>query len=606
MSTKDEYLPIADYGLIGNLHTTALVSKQGSVDFLPFTRFDSPTIFAALLDAKKGGFFRIDAVEKDINHKQLYLPDTAILITRYLSEKGIVELTDFMPVLENEYHCALVRSLKGIKGELKFRVQISPRFEYGKYGFKIEKNKKEVIIYSDSGQKQAFKLMSDAELTYSEECICAEFTLKEKEELHFIIEALPENEEDRRRESIHYYSKEAFGETVDFWRGWVKKSKYNGRWKEMINRSAITLKLLTSYQYGSTVAAATFGLPEQIGGERNWDYRFTWVRDAAFTMYAFLRLGYTSEARQFLDWILKRSIDHEKAEDLKLMYRVDGSVDIDEEELSHLEGYRKSSPVRIGNGAFNQFQLDIYGDLIDTVYIYNKDGEPITYELWQNLQKFIDYIADNWKEEDHGIWEVRGEQHEFLMSKIMSWVALDRGILIATNRSFPAPLEHWRNTRDKIYQDIYNNYWNDKKQAFVQYRGSDTLDASALLIPLVRLLSPKEPRWLSTLKALEKELITDSLVYRYRLDQGASDGFKSNEGTFSMCSFWYIEGLAKAGQVDKAVLYFEKMLGYANHLGLFSEQIGLQGELLGNYPQAFTHLGLISAAYTLNKFLDEL
>jgi GH15 family glucan-1,4-alpha-glucosidase len=605
MPSTNNYLPIKDYGIVGNLHTTALISIRGSVDFFPFTRFDSPTVFGSLLDIEKGGFFRIDEINHDhVNYKQLYLPDTAVLLTRYLTEGGIAELTDFMPIMKDEYNCALVRNLKVIKGEHTFRITLQPRFEYGAYGFITEKQKSGLLIKSKGKEKTAFRLLSDIEFKNEADSLVAEITLRSKDEVNIIIEAIGERLLHIEKDPMKFYTAKAFGETVDFWRNWISKSNFHGRWQEIVNRSAITLKLLTSSRYGSTVAAATFGLPEQIGGDRNWDYRYTWIRDAAFTMYAFLRLGYTEEAQQFIQWIIQRSIDIDDASELNLMYRVDGSSDLDEKELFHMEGYKKSKPVRIGNGAYNQFQLDIYGELIDTIYIYNKNGEPITYEFWLNLIKFIDFVCNNWQVQDRGIWEVRNDKREFLLSKIMSWVALDRGINIAESRSFPAPLEKWRRVRDEIFTDVYENYWNHKKKAFVQYRGADILDASALLIPLVRMLSPKEPRWISTLKAIEKELVTDSLVYRYRLDEGASDGFTGEEGTFSMCSFWYIESLAKAGELDRAVLYFEKMLGYANHLGLFSEQISVKGDLLGNFPQAFTHLGLISAAYQLKLLMD--
>lgn len=404
---------------------------------------------------------------------------------------------------------------------------------------------------------------------------------------------------------LEYYSEKSFENTVHYWRSWVNKSTYIGRWQDIVNRSAITLKLLTSCQYGSAVAAATLGLPECIGGERNWDYRFTWIRDAAFTMYSLLQLGYTSEARRFIAWIKQRCQEIDTAEELKIMYRVDGSIDLKETKISHLEGYKGSVPVRSGNSAFNQFQLDIYGELIDTIYIYNKNAEPISFDFWLDLRKFIEFVCENWKEKDRGIWEVRNENREFLISKVMSWVALDRGILIAEDRSFPAPLERWRKIRNEIFEDVFFNYWNPDLKAFVQYRGANVLDASALLIPLVRMLSPKEPRWISTLRAIEKDLVTDTLVYRYKLNEGANDGFSGEEGTFSMCSFWYIECLAKSGELNKAILYFEKMLGYANHLGLFSEQISLKGEQLGNFPQAFTHLGLISAAHRLQFLLAQ-
>ncbi len=605
MTNVKKYYPIEDYGLIGNLSTTALVSKQGSIDFMPFTRFDSPTLFGALLDKEKGGFFSIAVKDVAVNHKQLYLPDTAVLLTRYLTSDGIAELTDFMPLAEEENTLVLVRKLKIIKGKHTFRIEINPRFNYGRNGFTAENKNGMLVVKSKGKEKLTFQLLNDLDFKIGDNCISTEIALKSKDEVKIVLVASEESGNTAKPKSLKYYTEESFEKTVRFWRNWVNKSTYSGRWQDVVNRSAITLKLLTSSRYGSTVAAATFGLPERIGGERNWDYRFTWIRDAAFTMRSFLQLGYTDEARQFISWIQQRSLEIKSASELKLMYRVDGSTDLRETQLKHLEGYKGSAPVRTGNGAFSQFQLDIYGELVDTIYIYNKNAEPISYEFWKSLMKFIDFVCENWKEKDRGIWEVRDDKREFLISKVMSWVAIDRGILIAENRSFPAPLERWHNTRDEIFNEVFNNYWNDKRKAFVQYRGANTLDASALLIPLMRMLSPKEPRWISTLRAIEKELVTDSLVYRYKLEDGASDGFSGEEGTFSMCSFWYIECLAKSGEVDKAILYFEKMLGYSNHVGLYSEQISLKGELLGNFPQAFTHLGLISAAQQLRMLMEQ-
>ncbi len=605
MQSKNSYQAIEDYGLIGNLSTTALVSKQGSIDFLPFTRFDSPTVFAALLDKEKGGFFSIGVKDSEVNHKQMYLPDTAILITRYLTNDGIAELTDFMPLENDENRLVLVRKLKIIKGEHTFSIELNPRFNYGKNGFVTKKEKGILTVRSEGDEKLAFRLLSDVDFKIENNVLSAEIELKTKDEIRMVIVAADEKGQLPTSKSLKYYAEKSFDKTIRFWRNWIKKSTYSGRWQEVVNRSAITLKLLTSCHYGSTVAAATLGLPELIGGERNWDYRFTWIRDAAFTMHSFLELGYTDEARKFITWIQERSREIKSPSELKLMYRVDGSTNLKEIQLKHLEGYKGSAPVRSGNGAFDQFQLDIYGELVDTIYIYNKNAEPISYEFWLSLMKFIDFVCENWKKKDHGIWEVRDDKKEFLISKVMSWVALDRGILIAEDRSFPAPLERWRKTRNEIFNDVFNNYWNPERKAFVQSRGSNILDSSALLIPLVRMLSPKEPRWISTLQAIEKELVTDSLVYRYKLEDGASDGFSGEEGTFSMCSFWYIECLAKAGELDKAILYFEKMLGYSNHLGLFSEQISLNGEQLGNFPQAFTHLGLISSAHQLRSLMAQ-
>ena len=594
---EQDYPRISDYGLIGNLHTTALVSRSGSIDFMPFTRFDSPTIFAALLDQEKGGSFSVGPIDGEVRIKQLYLPDTAVLLTRFLSEDGIAELTDFMPVKEQEEHCAVVRILRCIKGKLEFKATCAPRFDYARTAPFLKQEGPKSVLLAD-GATMSVRLRSDTELKVAGDAVEAAFTLEEGQCVSFVLEAVSRDAPEPERD-LHYYTNAAFENTINFWEGWIDQAQYRGRWEEIIHRSLITLKLLTSYRYGSTIAAATFGLPEAIGGSRNWDYRYTWIRDAAFSMYAFVRMGFREEAGAFIGWIKERCKGLDNAANIQLMYKVDGSSELDEYELDHLEGYRGSRPVRVGNAASTQFQLDVYGELIDTVYLYNRHNDSITYEFWMDIREIVNFVCENWQKKGHGIWEVRSETREFLHSKVMSWVAIDRGIRIAEARSFPAPIEKWRKSRDAIYEDIYHNYWNEDKQAFVQYRGADVLDASALLMPLVRLLSPHEKRWQSTLEAIEKELVTDTLVYRYRTDNGAVDGLDGAEETFSMCSFWYIENLAKAGQLDKAHLYFEKMLGYANHLGLFSEMIALNGEQIGNFPQAFTHLALISAAYQL-------
>ncbi|MBC5991261.1 glycoside hydrolase family 15 protein [Pontibacter cellulosilyticus] len=601
---KRTYQPIENYGLIGNLHTVALVSKAGSLDYLPFTRFDSPTIFAALLDKDKGGYWSIAPADKGTHHKQLYLPDTGVLLTRFFTDNGMAELTDFMPVKKKEQNCAVVRILKIIKGHMEFEMDCQPRFDYARADHEATKEKDDIFFKSKGSDGYQFRFLSNQEVKLRKGDVHGTWTLKQGESAVFAIEAVPQDESMFKRKDLEHYSEEAFAATVAFWRDWIEQSTYKGRWREIVHRSAITLKMMTSLEHGSTIAAATFSLPETIGGDRNWDYRYTWIRDAAFTMYAFLRLGFTEESKAFLAWLMDRCKDMTTASDLQLMYAVDGETKLDEAELKHLEGYMNSDPVRIGNAAYKQFQLDIYGELIDTIYLYNKHGGPITYEFWKNICLFVDYVIKNWKKKDHGIWEVRHEQKDFLYSKMMCWVALDRAILIARNRSFPAPLAEWQQVRDEIYKEIFENYWSEERQSFVQYKGSNVLDASVLLMTLVRILSPVEPRWKATLRAIEEHLVSDSLVYRYLQKDGAADGFDSEEGTFSLCSFWYIESLAKSGEVEQARLHFEKMLGYANHLGLFSEQIGLKGEQLGNFPQAFTHLALISAAYQLNRDLS--
>ena len=395
-----------------------------------------------------------------------------------------------------------------------------------------------------------------------------------------------------------------FRETLDFWKHWVGQSKYRGRWREIVNRSAMILKLLTSREYGSIAAAATFGLPEEIGGERNWDYRYTWIRDASFTLYALNRLGFTDEATAFMRWMEARCEPPTSDWPLQVMYRLNGDSDLHETSLEHLEGYKGSSPVRIGNGASTQLQLDIYGELFDSLYLHDKYGEPISYQLWSRVMNILEWLEENWNQPDEGIWEVRGGRQHFLYSRLMCWVAFDRAIRLSRKRSLPAPVTKWLKIRDEIYLEIHTRFWNPDIGAFVQHLGTTALDASSLLMPLVKFIGPTDPRWLKHLKAIEDHLVYDSLVYRYEVENAASDGLQGEEGTFSICSFWFVECLARSGDLDRARFYFEKMLGYANHVGLYAEELGMHGEHLGNFPQAFTHLALISAAFDLDRRLD--
>ncbi|HUA65039.1 MAG TPA: glycoside hydrolase family 15 protein [Alphaproteobacteria bacterium] len=602
LTAMEEYQPIENYGIIGDLTTTALVSMSGSIDFMCFPRFDSPTIFASLLDAKRGGYFRISPLRCEFRHRQRYFPDTNILLTRYLGECGIVDLSDFMAMQHLGHRHNLVRRVKVVRGEIEFEMVCAPKFDYGRAHHTIERKPHEIIFIPDKKSVPALRLRSSVVLKEVKDEAVARFTLKSGEVAFFVMEeACPS--EDSPSANRDYVS-EAFKETMNYWLGWVSRSRYRGRWREMVNRSALTLKLLTSQPHGSIVAAPTFSLPEHIGGARNWDYRFTWVRDASFTLYALMRLGYSEEARAFILWMSERCRELKPGRPLQVMYGIDGRHDLPEEPLKHFEGYKNSKPVRVGNEASKQLQLDIYGELMDSVYLYDRHAEPISYDFWMHLTQLVEWVCKNWKRPDEGIWEVRGGARPFLYSRAMCWLAIDRALKIAMQRSYPAPNVRWLRIRNEIYTSVYKDFWNPKLNSFVQYKGATNLDAACLLLPMVKFISPKDPRWMSTLEAIESALVEDSLVYRYLPGKAAPDGLTGREGTFSMCSFWYVECLARANDLRQARFIFEKALGYANHLGLYAEQLGPTGEHLGNFPQALTHIALISAAWNLNDRLD--
>jgi GH15 family glucan-1,4-alpha-glucosidase len=595
------YQPIENYGVIGDLTTTALVSMEGSIDFMCFPRFDSPTIFAALLDHKSGGHFRLAPASDKFKHHQRYLPDTNILVTRFLGEDGIAAVSDFMAMQHLGHSHNLVRRVKIVRGEISFRMVCAPKFDYGRARHTIEKKPHEVIFIPERKNLPVLRLRSSVPLKIENGEAIAEFKLRGEQTASFILE---EADGESPSANPDYFS-DAFKETMNFWLGWIAKSKYHGRWREMVNRSALTLKLLTSQPHGSIVAAPTFGLPEKIGGARNWDYRYTWIRDASFTLYALMRLGYMEEAHAFMGWMEQRCRELKPGKPLQAMYRIDGGRELPERILKNFEGYEQSKPVRIGNAACKQLQLDVYGELIDSVFIYEKHGGPISYDFWMNITTLVEWVCKNWKKSDDGIWEVRGGAKPFLHSRAMCWLAVDRAIKLAQRRSFPAPLVRWHKIRNDIYKNVYETFWNPKLKSFVQYRGAQTVDAATLLLAMVGFISPTDPRWKSTLQAIEKNLVEDSLVYRYRPLYAAPDGLRGDEGTFSMCSFWYVECLARAGDLPQARFIFEKALGYANHLGLYAEQLGPCGEHLGNFPQALSHIALISAAWNLDARLSQ-
>jgi GH15 family glucan-1,4-alpha-glucosidase len=605
------YQPIEDYGIIGNMHTIALVGVNGSIDWFCCPSFDSPSVFAAILDDKKGGYFKIAPTVEGVTHKQIYWPETNVVITRFLSREGVGEVIDFMPVGTHQprhEHSGLVRRVNVVRGSMPFRMECFPAFNYARDKHEIEFNESGVRLDSPALNLQ---LSTTAKLRQSGSGLVSEFVLNEKQTLTF---AIGEISHDRRNHHAfsEEESQELFEDTVEYWRRWLAKSVYKGRWREMVERSALVLKLLTYEPTGAIVAAPTTSLPEQMGGGRNWDYRYTWIRDAAFTLYALLRIGFTEEAAKFMQWIEARSAELNPDGSLQTMYGIEGQHQLTEETLSHLEGYKGSYPVRIGNRAYQQLQLDIYGELMDAVYLYNKYGTPISYDFWTHLRRHTNWVCDNWQRPDEGIWEVRGGKQHFVYSKMMCWVAVDRALRLADRRSFPADRERWHKTRDAIYEDIMKNGWNARRQAFVQAYGSETLDASNTIMPLVFFMSPSDPRMLKTLEAINQSpeeggLVSNSLVYRYNVNT-SPDGLTGGEGTFNICTFWLVEAMTRAGQVyptylRQARLMFEKMLSYANHLGLYAEETGPSGEGLGNFPQAFTHLSLISAAFNLDRIL---
>jgi GH15 family glucan-1,4-alpha-glucosidase len=596
------YLPIAEHGIIGDLHTAALVGTDGTIDWYCCPHFDSPSVFAAILDRQRGGYYRIAPVSEDWTPKQLYFPDTNVLITRFLTKEGVGEVQDFMPIHEapgSVFRHRLIRRVLGVRGEITLRVEVEPRFNYGRDPHSIVFHENGVVFRSEA---MSLALETSTPLTMSDTGVFCEITLAAGESVTFVLERVPEDYVPRPYSEDE--TREAFERTVDYWRKWLSKSRYQGRWREVVHRSALTLKLLTYRPTGGIVAAPTTSLPEQLGGGRNWDYRYTWIRDAAFSLYALLRLGFTDEAAAFMDWMRDRFSEPRPGEGgpLQIMYGIDGRSKLEEEVLDHLEGYRGSYPVRIGNGAADQLQLDIYGELIDSVWYYTQHGSPIDHDSWVDLCRVIDWICENWDQADEGIWEARGGRKHYTYARLMSWVGLERAVKIALDRGLPADLPKWQASRDQIYNQIQTRGWHPERQAFVQHYDTEFLDAAVLLMPLVNFVAPTDRRWLSTLDAMGKELVSDSLVYRYNLE-ASPDGLEGEEGTFSICTFWYVEALARSGRVDEARLAFEKMLTYANHLGLYSEEIGLTGEALGNFPQAFTHLALISAAFYLDREL---
>ena len=588
--------PIEAHGIIGDMQTAALIADDGCVDFLCWPNVDSPTIFASLLDSPKAGAFEIAPDIPSPRHQQIYLPDSNILQTRWLGETAIAEVTDFMPVDNHQGSPRLIRQVNAVRGEIRFTMRCAVRHDYGRADTRAEADGADVCFHAEG--QPTLRLAATCSLTIEDGAALAEFVLAEGESVQLLLS----DASDRRMNADD--AQHCQQETLSFWRDWVHRSNYRGRWREAVERSALALKLLTSRRHGAILAAATFGLPETPGGSRNWDYRYTWVRDASFTVYAFMRLGYVDEANDFMRWVGKRVSECKRGE-LRIVYRADGERELTEESLPHFAGHGGATPVLIGNDAYGQVQLDIYGELLDAIYLANKYGEAVPHDEWQHITRLVDHVCERWQQPDVGIWEMRGEAQHFLHSRVMCWVAVDRAIRLASKRSLPAPFRQWDETRRAIHEDIWSNFWNEERGHFVQRLGSAALDGAMLMMPLVRFVSATDPRWLATLDAIGASLVRDGMVKRYLPSETPSDTLEGEEGAFAACSFWYVECLARAGRVAEAHLEFEKLLSYANQLGLYAEEFDGRAHHLGNMPQALTHLALISAATFLDRKLDK-
>src|SRR5688500_2122237 len=533
---------IADHALIGDLQTAALVTTDGSVDWLCLPRFDSPSVFGALLDDERGGHFRIHPAGIEYTTKQMYFPDTAVLVTRFFTEAGVGQVVDFMPPTGDtatDTH-RLVRMVQCVRGRMSFDVDIAPRFDYGRQPHRTQVTEGGAT-FAANGSTLTLHVVREpgdeerARVTVADDDVHAALDLEAGDLRGMVLESAADGPPRVLRVAE---IRALFDETVRYWRSWLAGSTYTGRWREAIQRSAITLKLMTYAPTGGLVAAPTAALPEQVGGERNWDYRYTWVRDASFSVHALLRLGMVDEAASFGRWLGDRVREREGSDSgpLNIMYRIDGSSDLKEDVLDHWAGYRASAPVRIGNGAAEQLQLDIYGEALDSLYAAARAGLEIPYRGWTALRHVLDWLTDNWDQPEEGIWETRGGRQSFTYGRVMCWVAFDRAIRLSVEHGLPASLQRWTTERDRIYEQVMDKGFHATREAFVQHYDTDVLDAALLRMPTDGFIAGTDPRWLSTLRAMDDELVTDSLVYRYDPD-ASPDGLRGSEGTFSLCSF---------------------------------------------------------------------
>lgn len=593
------YKKISDYGIIGNLHTVALVGLDGSLDWLCFPHIDSPSIFGALLDDKKGGRFSI-APEAEWDSVAEYVQGTNILKTRFRARTGVLQVTDFMPVCacwkegRKEMSHELYRCVEALEGPVRTVMEFDPRFDYARTETSLERIENGLIA---KGNGESIVLLSTRPLNAgSDDLSKAEWDIAEGEKIWLRL-SYGANGHDRVDVKE---AEKALVDTAAYWKDWVGRSETGGvldlgRYEKMAERSALVLKLLSYHPMGNVAAAATTSLPEEIGGERNWDYRYTWVRDTSFTLQALFNLGHMSETEGYIRWIEKLISEH-GVESMQIMYGLRGETELPEKELAHLDGYKGSRPVRIGNGAAGQRQLDIYGELMDAALKLSNYVGKIDADLWPFLRGICEHVTEHWRDRDSGIWEVRGGPFQFVYSKVMCWVALDRGTIIARRYGFPGDIERWEDIRDEIKEEVIAKGWNQDKNAFVQHYETDALDSSNLLMPILGFLPYTDPRVISNIEATQRELGHNGFLYRYRGD----DGLSGREGTFLLCTFWLIDNLIAIGRVDEAETLLHRVEGAANHLGLFSEEYDITWkESLGNFPQAFTHIGYINSVISL-------
>jgi GH15 family glucan-1,4-alpha-glucosidase len=584
-------LRIEDYALIGDCHSAALVSRAGSIDWLCWPRFDSPACFAALLGTPENGFWRMSPGQGATAAARRYRPDSLVLETEFETDTGAVTVIDFMPVRTT--HCDLVRMVVGRRGRVAMESEGVLRFDYGSAVPWVSLSDDRKRLRAVAGPDMV-QLASRVPLENRDRKTWARFTVAAGEVYPFVLSHSPSH-----LDHMHELDAErSAAETERFWTEWSQRCTYSGDWGGLVRRSLITLKALTYAPTGGIVAAPTTSLPEKIGGVRNWDYRYCWLRDATLTLLALMNAGYFEEAKAWREWLLRAVAG--SPEQMQIMYGIAGERRLTELELPWLCGYEGSEPVRIGNAAAAQVQLDVYGELVDTLYQACKGGLARHDAAWSLQRALLEHLARVWVQPDEGMWEVRSPPRHFTYSKIMSWVAFDRAIKMVEHFALPGPVDRWRELRERIHADVCRRGFNRKRNAFVQCYGSDELDASLLLIPITGFLPCSDPRVLSTMEAIRRDLTVDGFVQRYRTER-AADGLPPGEGVFLACSFWLADNLCLQGRWDEAGELFNRLLGLCNDVGLLAEEYDpVARRMLGNFPQAFSHVGLVNTALNLS------